>query len=497
MNRTKKLLFSARECVKNISTITDNNSKMNLTEEDHVVDAAKKIHFQTFQLPGKLPGEDVIKERNQSIVEIFTGRSNIKVDFFSVACCFLGIVTSIVLTLATTMYPLHDAIGNHEYWYECLIPYIFGWLPICVALIGANGLLLLGVGGRSSVNISIIMYCAGIIPLIAFECLFYFLWVNIGGYVWPMPFQGYIIMPAAGSSASVIFYILCTRTWKSSALAKRKTLYALVFLNSMIVGEWFYKIMLWLFQNLDENYQWTLAFLLLAVRALNFRMLTWCAAKTVGVEDASVTIIAAHFSAMRHVLFLSVNLVNSTTLTSYLILGSDFVINVVSCAKILIYIKNPSEKNEKRKQSAILVLIVNETVELIGPIIYSLCLLLAYHGPNAEVLGNVKSGLWQYVAIDDIYETYFWIVLMVFIDLISTVISFAVLQIYAHVNIIKAYIQMQKVLGYVLVLQQTYMMTEYVVLLYTSLGCDFTFQFEWLDGCRDNSTGNSSCNILL
>ena len=225
----------------------------------------------------------------------------------------------------------------------------------------------------------------------------------------------------------------------------------------MIIGEWFYKIMLWLFQNLDENYQWTLAFLLLVVRALNFRMLKWCAAKTVGVEDATVTIIAAHFSAMRHVLFLSVNLVNSTRLTSYLILGSDFVINVVSCAKIMLYIKNPSEKNEQRKRSAILVLIVNETVELIGPIIYSLCLLLAYFGPNSEVLGNVKSGLWQYVAIDDIYETYFWIVLMVFVDLVSTVISFAVLQIYAHVNIIKAYIQMQKVLGYVLVLQQTYM----------------------------------------
>ena len=64
--------------------------------------------------------------------------------------------------------------------------------------------LLLGVGGRSSVNISIIMYCAGIIPLVGFECLFYVLWVNIGGYVWPMSFQGYIIMPAAGSSASVI-----------------------------------------------------------------------------------------------------------------------------------------------------------------------------------------------------------------------------------------------------------------------------------------------------
>ena len=111
--------------MENISTITDKIPKMNPIEEESVVDGGKKMHYQTFQLPENLPGEDVIKKRNRSIVEIFTGKSNIKVDFSSIACCFLGIVTSIVLTLSTTMYPLHDAIGNHAYWYECLIPYVF------------------------------------------------------------------------------------------------------------------------------------------------------------------------------------------------------------------------------------------------------------------------------------------------------------------------------------------------------------------------------------
>ena len=111
--------------MENISAITDKIPKMNPIEEERVVDGGKKLHYQTFQLPENLPGEDVIKKRNRTIVEIFTGKSNIKVDFSSIACCFLGIVTSIVLTLPTTMYPLHDAIGNHAYWYECLIPYVF------------------------------------------------------------------------------------------------------------------------------------------------------------------------------------------------------------------------------------------------------------------------------------------------------------------------------------------------------------------------------------
>ena len=60
--------------MENISTITDKIPKMNPIEEERVVDAAKKMHLQKFQLPENLPGEEVIKERNRGIVEIFTGK---------------------------------------------------------------------------------------------------------------------------------------------------------------------------------------------------------------------------------------------------------------------------------------------------------------------------------------------------------------------------------------------------------------------------------------
>ena len=171
---------------------------------------------------------------------------------------------------------------------------------------------------------------------------------------------------------------------------------------------------------------------------------------------------------------------NATPLTSYLILGADFCINLVFCAEILWYVKNPSVKNDKRKEIAILTLIMNETVEFIMPIIYSICLLVAYVGPNAHLIGNVKNGWWQYVAIEDINITYFWIAIMFLVDVASTVITTSALKIWGEMNIVKACIQMQKEIGWLLALQQAYLMTEYLAINVVSNGMDATFGFDWL-----------------
>ena len=44
-------------------------------------------------------------------------------------------------------------------------------------------------------------------------------------------------------------------------------------------------------------------------------------------------------------------------------------------------------------------LIVTERTESIVPLIFVLCFLMAYYGPNAEHFGNIKLSLWHYEAI--------------------------------------------------------------------------------------------------
>ena len=47
---------------------------------------------------------------------------------------------------------------------------------------------------------------------------------------------------------------------------------------------------------------------------------------------------------------------------------------------------------------ALKVLVLAETLEFIMPLAYMSCFIVAYYGPNANVLGNVKNGYWHYQA---------------------------------------------------------------------------------------------------
>ena len=54
---------------------------------------------------------------------------------------------------------------------------------------------------------------------------------------------------------------------------------------------------------------------------------------------------------------------------------------------------------------------------------YLLTVLIAYYGPNGEILGNIRNNLWQYKAIDDIEGLVLAVLLMFLIDLCSAIIA--------------------------------------------------------------------------
>ena len=66
-----------------------------------------------------------------------------------------------------------------------------------------------------------------------------------------------------------------------------------------------------------------------------------------------------------------------------------------------------------------------ETIEVLLPIAYSLSFLIAYYGPNAEVLGNVKNEYWQYenTKVEHAGKFVMSVFQMFFIDLLSAIIG--------------------------------------------------------------------------
>jgi hypothetical protein len=136
-----------------------------------------------------------------------------------------------------------------------------------------------------------------------------------------------------------------------------------------------------------------------------------------------------------HALFLSVVAGGSgTNLTMYMLFGIDVIINLLFTLQIIYFKRNGSTKEMTK---TIQILLLTETVEISAPIIYSVCFILAYFGPNAEVLGNIKNSYYHYNAVEDIWLSFQNLCLLMGIDLISILVTIGIIYKFVEVNCIK------------------------------------------------------------
>ena len=144
--------------------------------------------------------------------------------------------------------------------------------------------------------------------------------------------------------------------------------------------------------NIPEDYQWMLSIFLPLVRAMNGWILTKVCCKVVESDDYTVKISCLQDVGTRYALFLSVTLGTvATETTTYIILAEDFLINIYLCIKSIYRLRFAKKTfSFEEEKGDIKVLVLNERIEFVVPLAYSVCFITAYYGPNAELIGNVK-----------------------------------------------------------------------------------------------------------
>ena len=161
----------------------------------------------------------------------------------------------------------------------------------------------------------------------------------------------------------------------------------------------------------------------------------------------SVSITCSYVVNNFHCFFISVMLGSyATHLTCWVILGVDFSINIYLCLNI-IWIRKRECNNDKKENDIIqslLSLIINELVEFVVPLTYIICFLGAYYGPNAELIGNIRSSYFHYIPVSNIRIFIENLSLFVFVDFMSVIISGLLLCMSCKINIMRAYILIQK-----------------------------------------------------
>ena len=163
----------------------------------------------------------------------------------------------------------------------------------------------------------------------------------------------------------------------------------------------------------------------------------------------------SHMMNTRHALFLTYTIGSIGTLTSAAIfLVTDFLINMYITNKILKVKKN--DKNSVKETTELLQdLIVNEMVEFITPIMYLLCFVTAFYGPNANLIGNISNSKWHFVAVDDLGYSVTLICLFFGLDAVSVVVSSGILWKFRKINLYRVLAAIQTEFGYVFTLNFT------------------------------------------
>ena len=90
-------------------------------------------------------------------------------------------------------------------------------------------------------------------------------------------------------------------------------------------------------------------------------------------------------------------------------------------------------------------MVLTARTETLIPLIYMITLLMAYFGPNAEILGTIKLEIWHYDnTIDDIWASLYKIGLLWIVDIFCQIINSILIWKYCNISMFKILVDLQK-----------------------------------------------------
>ena len=108
--------------------------------------------------------------------------------------------------------------------------------------------------------------------------------------------------------------------------------------------------------------------------------------------------------------------------------------------------------------------------ECINTLSYLILVIMAYHGPNAEIMGNIKGKFWQFQQPIVDMEAYATNVLILFgVEILTLVINGALLWHFCKINILKTLKKLQQGLWFQFAMQETFHLMEVFLWIYCSV----------------------------
>ena len=322
--------------------------------------------------------------------------------------------------LSLTLIPYHNVILFPSYWYETIAILELGARPSFSGVIVMHVKMILEYFEITKPSVLFKIYVVAASLGIVIKTCVHLLWSLGLGYNAPIPFSLFI-------DTFLALFVYFTIGWYFSLTnirfsqdptfrnrIKSYVIYCLWCAN--VPG--IVSVVFETFKELNNEYcsmigfdmLWMIAILLFFMKKLNYSVMMRYLKKAalpeiVGLAKGMVTIEnGAMFKSFVLVLIGS----KTDAVTGYCFLGISVLLNMKYCLAIMkvhtqiIVDVDHIEASRERKQSLITTLMLNETVDFLTTVAYALAISIAYHGPNAGIIGNIKNDYWQYHVIDSL-----------------------------------------------------------------------------------------------
>ena len=285
---------------------------------------------------------------------------------------------------------------------------------------------------------AIIMYSATILGYAVPYVLVYATWVHLAEYCFPMPFIGQFCLLSTWVSNNVALWFLLSSTHQNSHRLSCKCIWIYISLSPIIfiIGV-AYNQLSSLFLILPTKYEWCLGLMLPCKKKFNTLLTTKVAFKAAETQDLSAKIAMITCVGCIHSFSLAILMgskISSTT--AYVIMLLDSIPNILSCIKI---IKLQRNRENSLQIEELKCLALKEFMEVSIPLVYCVSFVVAYYGPNAEIIGNVKNDYWQYKRVDDVFEKLSKILIFILFDSVRGMVFGLIMWWICRLNMLKIY----------------------------------------------------------
>ena len=392
------------------------------------------------------------------------------------------IVFCILFAIPWTTIPRTNSIIHQSHWWEV-------FLAVSTSFILSAGSILLDLISwtqeRSLISLCVYlkMYFMIVIPCILLYIACYMVWSKLLLFNHPLPnlaliclLPTWIILPLG------LWLILPSHLLKKQDFRRKLKMYMRYFLwfLLMVVQN---EVLSLLFANAPSGFQFLVIILVIGCHKFDWKVRSRLITKMMGKLDETAMVLLSVNVDVLYSIFIAVRLVGAELATVCCSVVLGFIFHFLLTCRIIQEFRKLNidllENENSARNMRIKKLVITELIEGLTPIIYGICIAMAYYGPNAHLLSNIGNTYWS-EKMDDIGPLLQTMSILFVVDTLSAIITSIIFWKVLKVNMAQEYCRVLTKYWFLIAIPLDQAMSLYFATDDVNLGLDDSHTYSWI-----------------